>query len=185
VGEPGLAESFIFVWGPGRAAVNDFQQGNYVWGTINTGLAISDLIPMKAAAGAVCRGTWRLSGPVRRWAMGGLWKFGSNTWKATRPWLGRIKAAMPGEPVHHWCIPQGGWAKDLPDRLKNQPWNLMNAFNKTWHDWIEGKAAGGKKGFRLPARLWFGTPPWFRAGLISCYGRAANAWRDILGGADE
>jgi len=35
VGAPGLAESFIPVWGSGREAINDFQTGHYVWGTVN------------------------------------------------------------------------------------------------------------------------------------------------------
>ena len=36
VGAPGTGESFIPVWGSGRAAVNDFQNGNYGWGAWNT-----------------------------------------------------------------------------------------------------------------------------------------------------
>ena len=50
VGAPGFLESLIPVWGSGRSAINDFQQGNYFWGAVNTVFAISDVAMVKAAA---------------------------------------------------------------------------------------------------------------------------------------
>lgn len=48
VGSPGFGESFIPVWGPAREGVNDFQNGRYVWGTINVALAITDVFLIKS-----------------------------------------------------------------------------------------------------------------------------------------
>lgn len=30
----------------------------------------------------------------------------------------------PKQHGHHWAIPQNGWGKNVPDRIKNQPWNI-------------------------------------------------------------
>ncbi len=48
VGEPGFAESLIPIWGSGRAAINHFQHGNYVRGTIYSVLAITDVFLVKS-----------------------------------------------------------------------------------------------------------------------------------------
>jgi len=48
VGEPGVAESLIPIWGSGRAAVNHFQQGNYGRGAMYTALAITDVFLIKS-----------------------------------------------------------------------------------------------------------------------------------------
>jgi len=48
VGEPGLGESLIPIWGSGRESVNHFQHGNYVRGTLWGALAITDVFLVKA-----------------------------------------------------------------------------------------------------------------------------------------
>ncbi len=48
VGAPGFWEGMIPVWGSGRQAVHGFQTGNYLWGTVNTVLAITDVFLIKA-----------------------------------------------------------------------------------------------------------------------------------------
>ncbi len=48
VGEPGLAESLIPVWGEGRSAVNSFQKGEWGWGLFHTAMAISDVFLVKS-----------------------------------------------------------------------------------------------------------------------------------------
>jgi hypothetical protein len=53
VGAPGFWEGLIPVWGSGRAAVNDFQNGRYVWGTVNAALAVTDVFLLKSAVSAV------------------------------------------------------------------------------------------------------------------------------------
>jgi RHS repeat-associated protein len=45
---PGFWESMIPVWGSGRQSIYDFRHGNYVWGTINALLAVSDVFLLKA-----------------------------------------------------------------------------------------------------------------------------------------
>ena len=53
VGQPGLAESLIPIWGSGRAAIDDFQNGRWGWGIFNTVMAISDVFLVKSAITAV------------------------------------------------------------------------------------------------------------------------------------
>jgi hypothetical protein len=48
VGEPGLAESLIPVWGSGRSAVHHFQKGNWGRGLLYTALAVSDVFLLKS-----------------------------------------------------------------------------------------------------------------------------------------
>lgn len=48
VGAPGLGESLIPIWGSGRAAINDFQEGRWGWGIFNTALAVSDVFLVKS-----------------------------------------------------------------------------------------------------------------------------------------
>jgi hypothetical protein len=48
VGAPGLGESLIPIWGSGRAAINDFQEGRWGWGLVNTALAVSDVFLVKS-----------------------------------------------------------------------------------------------------------------------------------------
>jgi len=52
VGHPGFAESLIPVWGSGREAVADFQEGDYLGASLNTALAVSDLF----LAGSIGKG---------------------------------------------------------------------------------------------------------------------------------
>ena len=52
VGQPGLLEGVIPIWGSGRAAIDDFQNKRYIWGTVNTALAISDIFLVKSLATA-------------------------------------------------------------------------------------------------------------------------------------
>lgn len=48
VGEPGLVESLVPVWGSGRESINHFQHGNYVRGTFWGVMAVSDVFLVKA-----------------------------------------------------------------------------------------------------------------------------------------
>ncbi len=44
VGQPGLVEGLLPVWGSGRAAIDDFQNRQYFWCAVDTGMAISDVL---------------------------------------------------------------------------------------------------------------------------------------------
>ena len=48
VGQPGLGESLIPVWGSARAAVDDFQNGRWGWGIFNTVMAVTDVFLVKS-----------------------------------------------------------------------------------------------------------------------------------------
>ncbi len=48
VGAPGFGESLIPVWGSGRQAIHSFQTGHWVWGTVHTALAVSDVFLVKS-----------------------------------------------------------------------------------------------------------------------------------------
>lgn len=50
VGQPGLGESLMPIWGSGRAAIDHFQNGNYWRGAAYTALAISDVFLVKSLA---------------------------------------------------------------------------------------------------------------------------------------
>jgi RHS repeat-associated protein len=55
VGDPGFWESLIPVWGSGRQAINDFQEGRWGWGLFDTALAVTDLFLIKALVTAPIR----------------------------------------------------------------------------------------------------------------------------------
>ncbi|MDB5014383.1 MAG: hypothetical protein JWQ25_2585 [Daejeonella sp.] len=61
IGQPGLGESLIPIWGSGRSAIDHFQNGNYWRGAAFTVLAISDVFLVKAAITAIAKGTITLA----------------------------------------------------------------------------------------------------------------------------
>jgi RHS repeat-associated protein len=161
VDEPGFWEGLIPVWGSGKQAWYDFEQGKWGWGAFNTALAISDVIPIRAAAGAAGKG---------------LWKCGSHTWKATSKWLTKTGwREFKGQEMHHWLVPQGGWGGKVPDAIKNQPWNLMPMSDAAFHDALHG---GGEYAMTFMERMWYGTPTSAKALGFSVGGRVLDAERD-------
>jgi len=158
VGEPGKAESFAPVWGSGRQAIYDVQTGHYVWGTVNTVMAASDVFLVKAAATGIAKGAWKTGGVA---------------WSTVRRWMGKTGRAEARQELHHWAIPQGSWGKNVPNVIKNQPWNLMPMESLELHDAIHGWGEMSKA-----ERLMYGTPDWFKALLISESGRVGNELRD-------
>ena len=156
VGEPGFWESMIPVWGSGRAAINNFQEGKWIRGTINTAVAVSDVFLVKAAASGIAKGAFKL---------------GSHTWGATSKWLTKKGwRQFKGQHMHHWLIKQGGRiGKMVPEIIKNQPWNLMPMKTAALH-----RALHGRGTMNAIEKLWHGTPRWFKALGVSIFGRAAN-----------
>ncbi len=171
--EMGLSESLIPVWSSGKQAYRDFSEGRYVWGTVNTALAVTDVFLIKAAVTGVMRGTW---------------KIGSNSWSATRKWYGRTRELPKFTEVHHWLIEnngvlsklvesQGDFAKKLWMRFKNQPWNLhpilptAEMSSKQMHIAIHGE---GKNAFNILGQWFYGTPSWAKALEVDAAAKAAN-----------
>ncbi len=70
VGESGLGESFIPVWGSGRDAINDFQNGRYLGGTFNTALAVTDVFLIRSLGKGVVKGiTVGVKGGVEQYSL--------------------------------------------------------------------------------------------------------------------
>ena len=74
--KPGFWESLIPIWGTGKEAVHDFECGRWGWGLFNSALAVSDVFVVRSVITGITRGAW---------------KFGSNTWRATRSWYGETR----------------------------------------------------------------------------------------------
>jgi RHS repeat-associated protein len=55
VGAPGFWEGAIPIWGSGRAAIDDFQTGHPIYGTLQAGLAISDVFLVKSVVTGVAK----------------------------------------------------------------------------------------------------------------------------------
>jgi hypothetical protein len=171
VGQPGPWELWIPIWGSGRAAIDDFQNGNYGWAAFNTAMAISDVFLVKSIMTGVGKGLIKLSG---------------FSWSNVRRWLTNKGFAVKGQPVHHCFIPQGGksvsiwaegWGRYIPNWIKNQPLNLKPMSSKAWHDLAHGK---GPYKYFLPwptGALIAGTPMWSKAMAFSTFGRLLDMTR--------
>lgn len=158
---PGFVESLVPVWGSAREAVADANDGDVVGAVGNGLLAVSDLVPggalVKTAGKGAIKGAAKLGG--------------SSTWKATRSWMGRRGLIDKGMEGHHALIPNGGWGKNVPERIKNQPWNIT-ALPKETHRRIHSKF-GGQPRYPVLERTWIGTPTWGKAVVELSPGRVA------------
>ncbi len=162
IGHPGIAESFIPVWGSGREALADLQEQDYGPAALNAALAVADLIPGEAVLGTLAKGSL---------------KKGSQTWSAIRPWVGKRWNLEKFQEVHHWGIPQGRWGRNFPDWLKNSLWNLKAMPSKAVHRRITGKF-GGEPQFNSLEQFWHGTPAWWKAVLGSTTGKTEEDLRN-------
>ncbi len=158
---PGLLESSIPVWGSGRLATQNFRNGDYGWGVFNTVMAFTDVFLVKSliiGAGKVSAGT--------------AWKTGSNTWPATRRWLGKTGQAAKGQHIHHWFLHRNqGIGQYFPNVIKNQPWNLMRMPSPQFHTFLHNKERTAVNVF---GKLYLGTPQWSKATAAYGGGRVTN-----------
>jgi len=159
VDHPGTWESLIPVWGSGKEAIADFQEGDIVGGVGNAAMALSDVFLAKALAEAAAKGAFKLAPAA---------------WRDARRLYLRQGFAIPNEPLHHWGIPQKGWGKIVPGPIKNQKWNLL-PMETAEHLRLHGNVPGGVKP-PLPKRLMMGTPTGAKAAVANSSGHA------ILGG---
>lgn len=167
VGHPGFAESLIPVWGSGREAVADFQEGNYAGAALNGALAASDLFLAESIAKGLAKGGFYVAKNVARKA--------PYDWnKVVRPWMGKQGFLEAGQHGHHWAIPQNGWGKNLPDAIKNQPWNIKPMPSAEVHGRITGTYKG-KPQFNAVERYWYGTPAWSKVATGALLGHPAAA----------
>lgn len=173
VGHPSTLETFIPVWGSGREAVADFQDGDYLGAAGNAALAASDLM----LAGGAVKGAYKVYKHADK--MADAARQASYKWDATRKRMLNNNYVKPNEPGHHAIIPQGGWGKDLGglvknpkvgDFIRNQEYNitpLTNAQHKKVHKkWAKG-------GYDPLTKTFIGSPPWARGAMAGAAGDAA------------
>lgn len=139
---PGTLESLAPVWGSAREAIADYRNGDKVGALINGAMAVADL----TGEGFVGKELYK----------GGAKIVGSNTWNATRKWMGKKGLLDAGQHGHHWLIPQ---RSSLPEWLKNQPWNIKGMPGPQVHGRMHGRYAGQPQ-FNEAQQLWQGTPTW-------------------------
>lgn len=164
IGHPGDLESLIPVWGSGREALADLEDGDYLGAGLNGALAASDLF----LAGSLIKGA----------AKGGVFVAAKATKRAApygwdgnvRKWMGKKGYLKPYQHGHHWALSQNeGLGRHVPDAIKNQPWNIKPMPSPQVHGRIHGRYAG-KKQFNPAQRYWYGTPAWSKVGTMSAAG---------------
>jgi hypothetical protein len=164
-GAEGVA-NFVPFYGPGRNAIDDFQNDRYWSGGINAGIAISDVFLIRSLLIGVTRGG------IGALAKGNQAWLGRNAAKAYRPYYGKAGYAQPYQELHHWLIQRNGpVGRYVPNSVKNQMWNLipMSRSNPAIHQALHGK--GILKTWRVPLTLYHGTPTYLKAAPGSIGGR--------------
>lgn len=167
VGHPGFAESLIPIWGSGREAVADFQDGDYVGAALNAGLAVSDVFlggaVLKAGAKTAAKAAARGSGK----------KALSTTWNATRKRMQKEGYIPPGQQGHHWLIPQNGWGKQVPPGVKNSHWNILPR-EPDVHGRIHHRVRGQPR-YNVAERYVHGTPTTAKVAMGAAAGHPTAA----------
>lgn len=105
---PGKLEQFIPIWGSSRQAINDFQEGRDIWGTVNSAFAVIDVLSITSLARLFVAEAFR-----------------NAEWKAVRNAIGKAGAVESQQQIHHWVVPRNGWGKSVPNWVKNNPLNLV------------------------------------------------------------
>jgi hypothetical protein len=176
VGHPGFAESLIPVWGSGREAIADYQDGDYVGAALNGALAASDLFLATAVEKAVAKGgLYAIKGAIGEGAA-------KTNWKAVRRELGDKKLLDAYQHGHHWLIPQHWprkaptWVKKLtvPDGIKNHPLNIKGMPSREVHGRLHGRYKGHPR-YGLLGRYHHGAPAWSKVATGSTAGHVAAA----------
>lgn len=167
VGHPGFAESLIPVCGSGREAVADFQEGDYAGAALNGALAASDLFLAESLAKGLGKGTFYVAENAAK---------NPYDWdRYVRPWLGKERAMLaPLQHGHHWLIPQNRWGKNVPDWIKNQPWNIKPMPDAVTH-WRIDHRVGALPRFNPAQRYWYGTPAWSKVATGAAVGHPVAA----------
>ena len=180
VGHPELLESLIPVWGSGREAVADFQEGDYAGAALNGALAASDLFLAGAIVKGVAKGgVYTVGKMAAKKATKKATKTTPYNWDAkVRPWMGEKRYLAKGQAGHHWAIPQNGWGKGVPERIKNQPWNIKPMPEGPAGAEMHGRMTGrykGKPKFNALERYIYGTPAWSKTATGAAVGHPAAA----------
>ena len=171
VGHPGFAESLIPVWGSGREAVADFQEGDYAGAALNGALAASDVF----LAGSIAKGIGKGAFYVAKNAAKNPYDWD----RYVRPWLGGDRKMLAkGQEGHHWAVPQNTWGKNVPDWIKNQPWNIKPMPEGKAGAEMHGRMRNSYKGkpkFNAVEQYVHGTPTWFKVSNVAAVGHPTAA----------
>ncbi len=172
--EVGKGEYFAPIWGSGKQAYHDFQDGDYGWATFNSGMAVSDLFLVRSLFGGfrkavLAKGVF--GGSTQYFGYGMSHEYGASVsrWK-------NLGVNMTGK-KHHWAISQKlmenqPWLKPIG----NQTWNLKLYSSQASHmRWGHGKAFPSEELPRIP--YWkivypiSSTPSWFKFNGVYSGGR--------------
>lgn len=198
VGHPDFAESLLPVWGSGREAIADFQEGDYLGAGINGAAAASDLFLLGAAgktAGKVVLKGAELAGKTvaehggMEAVKAGLKQVGKDVSRVAKPAkvsppfeYKRMRRLMDkydfipdGYQVHHWAVPQKGWGKNIPNIIKNNPLNY-NPMPKQTHQLTHFNLPSQKLDRYGPLRCYMvATPTWAKVGTAGAGAHVAGA----------
>lgn len=141
VEEPGFWTGIVPVYGAGKQAQHEFETGHPWRGMGYTLLAATDVIPARAALGALGRGAAH---------------FGPHKWRHASAWYRATRELTKRQVAHHWAVmqPKGGFGPATA-WLFNQPWNLM-PMDRGLHTWLHRHSNWAE-------RVWYGTPGWAKA----------------------
>jgi hypothetical protein len=168
IGHPGTLESFIPVWGSGREALADLEEGKPVSAAFNAGLAALDLTGIGMLDKVLAKGgIYAVKGAIGESAAQG-------GWRAVRRKMGDLKILEPYQHGHHWFIPQNGWGKKVPNLIKNHPANIHGMPSREIHGRLHGRYKG-KPEFGFLHKYWHGTPHLSKVATGSAAGHAASA----------
>lgn len=169
VGHPSTLETFIPVWGSGREAIADFQDGDYLGAAGNAALAASDLM----LAGGAVKGVAKVAIHANKMAKNG--RKASYKWDAARDRMVNNGYLKKGEPGHHAFIERNGpIGKRVPDIIKNQEWNITPLPDAKTHGRIHHKWKTDPR-FDPITRTIVGSPPWAKAAAAGAAGDGAAA----------
>lgn len=168
IGHPGFWESLIPVWGSGREAVADFQNGDYAGAALNGALAASDLFLGGSIGKAIEKGgLYAIKGAIGESAA-------KAKWGAVRDEMVKHNLLPKELEGHHWLITQNGRLKNWLNWIKNHPANIMglpkNIHARLRHQYL------GQPRYGIAEQYWRGTPQWSKAAAASALGHPIAAF---------
>lgn len=166
---PNLLESAIPVVGPAWDFAADIQQKHYGHAAFDAAVGLLDASVVKAAA----KGVSRALAEEAFYRPKEISKDPHNWKDHVRPWMEDKGYLQKGQHGHHWLVPQNGWGKAVPNKIKNQPWNIKPMPDAATHMKIHG-LFGHPKSNPLQ-RYWHGTPGWSKKATGSAVGHTVTA----------
>lgn len=173
---PGLAESFIPVWGSAREAIADAYDGDVYGAVGNALLAGADLLPVGLAGKAMKAA--KVSREIVQTSKK-MDKTRAYEWAKVRKRLGnqRVGYLEKYQHGHHAIIPhKEGLGRYVSDRIKNHPLNIRGMPDREVHARIHGRYKD-KQPYGQVERHLRGGPAWALAaeGLAMTHGGGAVA----------